>query len=581
MNDEITSWIEQAWDVLDSIPGASETLVQERIRWEEFRELDTLEVVIFGAYDAGKTSLLKRLLADWKVPIPEWVSVSGRRETFESKRVKARGLGLVDTPGLGSGSIEHDELTLTAMRLADAYLWVLPPQLVTTGKERFLEVIFGEVGIAEATIAIVARMDEAGVDPNDNETGFAELCTKKKEELSSFIAESSTTRQLRSIHCIVADPYQMVGNTPNPKPEFYDIGRNWDEMADLAREVLDLQKQRRNLRPQAERRFVRLLMSDVRDELRLLTGDLALSDEGMKNEVERHAIYEQRLDALQRQTRAELHRMLEDALLSVSRSGNLGADSIRSLEEILAKVIDEWSEGSFAEYLQLAGELELEVRERMTSPSMDGFRRFAQDTENREENTKAPKVNPLKTGRKALAFVPSLRKAFETYAAAELGMSLKIAANRLEKLESSGETVEAFIKSQGHRAAFRGAKHARKASQFVKWAGVLDAVGPLVEQLGSALIEVVGEVMTAKQANERAQMRLEIRSQLRSEAEALEETAAADFDSTCDGLRQWLSERLLVYRSCRDDLSIQLRKLKDSIDSIDNLIAVCPSCESL
>lgn len=576
MNDGFNRWTRQAWSALESIPGASDAVAQERRRWEEFRDLDTLELVVFGAYDAGKSSLLKRLLVDWGAPVPDWLTVSGRRETFESKRAEAPGLGLTDTPGLGSGNNEHDDLTLGAMRLADAYLWVLPPQLVTTGKERFLEVLFGDGGIAGATTAVVARMDEAGVDPSDNEVGFTNLCSKKKEELSSLVAAASSDRQLRSIHCVVADPYQMVGNMPNPEPEIYDIGRDWDGVQDLAAEVLALRKQHNELRARAGARFVRLLLSDVRDELVRLAEDFALSKEGMDNEVDRHAIYEQRLDALQRQARAELHRRVEDALLSVSRSGDTGADSIRSLEQTLAKVVDEWAEGSFADYRQLVGELELEVRERMAGPSMDGFRRLAQEAEEKEAKAKSPKIDPLKTGRRALAFGPALRKAFEKYAAAELGMTIKVAADRLQKLESSGETVEAFIKSQGRRAAFRGAEHAKKASQFVKWASALDAVGPLVEQLGGALLEVAGEVMTAKRAEERAEQRLELRRQLRTEAEKLEATAAADFDSTCDGLRRWLSERLATINSGRDSLSEQLVNISTTTASLEELIEASP-----
>lgn len=580
MNDAVNRWIGQAWSALESIPGASDAVVQERRRWEEFRNLGTLELVVFGAYDAGKSSLMKRLLVDWGAPVPDWLTVSGRRETFEAKRAEAPGLGLTDTPGLGSGNSEHDDLTLSAMRLADAYLWVLPPQLLTTGKDRYLEVLFGAVGIAGATAAIVARMDEAGVDPSDNEVGFTNLCSKKKEELSSLVAAASSDKQLRSIHCVVADPYQMVGNMPNPETEIYDIGRDWDGVQDLAVEVLALRKQRSDLRPRAGARFVRLLLRDVRDELVRLAEDLALSKEGMDNEVDRHAIYVERLDALQRQAGAELHRRIEDALLSVSRSGDTGADSIRILEEALPKVVDDWAEGSFAEYRQLVGELELEVRERMAGPSMEGFRRLAQEAEAQEAKPKGPKIDPLKTGRKALAFGPALRKAFEKYAAAELGMTIKVAADRLQKLESSGETVEAFIKSQGRRAAFRSAEHAKKASQFVKWASVLDAVGPLVEQLGGALLEVASEVMTAKRAEERAQQRLELRRQLRAEAEKLKEAAAAEFDSTCEGLRRWLAERLAIINSSRDSLSEQLRQSEKDAASIEILIAECPGCEA-
>ena len=576
MNDELNRWTRQAWSDLESIPGASEVVAQEKRRWEEFRNLDTVELVVFGAYDAGKSSLLKRLLVDWGAPVPDWLTVSGRRETFESKRAEAPGLGLTDTPGLGSGNNEHDDLTLSSMRLADAYLWVLPPQLVTTGKERFLEVLFGDVGIAAATAAVVARMDEAGVDPSDNEVGFINLCSKKKEELSSLVAATSSDKQLRSIHCVVADPYQMVGNMPNPEIDIYDIGRDWDGVQDLAAELLALRKQHSELRPRAGARFVRLLLSDVRDELVRLAEDLAQSKEAMDNQVAQHAIYEQRLDAMQRQARAELRRGIEDELLSVSRSGDGGADSIRSLEQKLEKVLEKWAEGSFAKYRKLVGELELEVRERMARPSMDGFRRLAQEAEEKEAKAESPKVDLLKAVRRGLPGGPAIREAFEKYAAAELGMPIKVAAERLQELESSGKTVKAFIKSQGRKAAFRGSGHAERARELVKHAKVLDAVGPLVEQLSGALLEVVGEAMTAKRAKERAEQRLELRRQLRTEAEKLEATAAADFDSTCDGLRHWLSERLATINSGRDSLSEQLLNTSTTTGSLEKLIEASP-----
>ena len=114
MTDAIEKWMDHAWSELGSIPGAAEAVAQQRARWDEFQDLETLEVVVFGAYDAGKSSLLKRLLVDWGTTVPDWLTVSGRRETFEPKRVAANGFGFVDTPGLGSGNNEHDEFTLDA-----------------------------------------------------------------------------------------------------------------------------------------------------------------------------------------------------------------------------------------------------------------------------------------------------------------------------------------------------------------------------------------------------------------------------------------------------------------------------------
>jgi hypothetical protein len=571
MNKRTTSWMEQAWSALDSIPGASDVVAQERIRWQQFSGLNTLEVVVFGAYDAGKSTLLKRLLVDWNMPVPQWLTVSGRRETFESNRVEVKGFGLTDTAGLGSGNSDHDESTLAAMRLADAYLWVLPPQLVTTGKERFFEFIFGNTGIAEATIAVIGRMDEAGVDPSDSAEGFAEICFRKQKELASLIMMASAGQKLSSVHCVAADPYQMVGNTTDPPPQIYDTSRSWDGVEGLAQHILALRDQRDDLRSLAGVRFVLLLLTDVRRELRKLLDDLRLRKERLQNDSDRHELYEQRMDALMRQARADLHQRIEDALLSASRSCESG--SVRGLEDRLSKVIDDWTEASFAKLRQLAAELETEVREHKSQTSMNGFRRLAQEVEEQEAREGVPRVDTLKVGRKVLALGPILRKAFERRAASELGMSLKVAADRLHKLETSGDTVEAFIKSQGRRASFLSAKHAEKASKFIKWARILDAVGPIVEQLGATLLDVGGEMMSAKRAEARAQQRLNLRSQLRAEAEKLEKIAAADFESTCNGLRQWLSQRRSSINSGCKSFSKEIDDLQKSINSMEDLIA--------
>lgn len=577
MNDAVTSWIELTWAALAPIPGAAEVVEQERRRWEAFRGLGTLEVVVFGAYDAGKSSLLKRLLVDWQVPVPEWLTVSGRRETFESKRVEAMGFGLTDTPGLGSGNDEHDNLTLSAMRLADAYLWVLPPQLVTTGKDRFIEVLFGNVGIADATIATVARMDEAGVDPSDNEQEFIDLCERKKTELSSIIAEAPCVRQLRSIHCVVADPYQMVGNLPNPGPEAYGFSRNWDGMDEISREMLDLRQQRRELRSRAGCRFIQLLVGDVRGELRGIEEELTLSKEGMDNEAKRYDMYEQRLNALQRQALAELHRRLEDALLSASRSaGAVGAESIVNLEEMLSKLIDDWAEESSAAYSQLVAELELDATERMKRPCMDGLRRLAQEADGPEGSAVRPGFDPLKTGIKAMAFGPALRQSFEKYATFELGMTMKEAAKRLDDLASSGKTIEDYIKSKGKDAAFRSIEHAEKASKFVKWTRALDVAGPLVEQIGGVLFEVANEFMTARQAEEKAQRRVFLRQQLQTEAGNIEKEAATLFNAHCDGLRHWIGERDAIFRQAVSKLDEQLGNIRGGLMRLDELLETCP-----
>lgn len=581
MSGEVSEWMERVWRVLAELPGSPEVVATQRRRWDELSASDDLRVVLFGAYDAGKSTLLKRLLVEAGTAVPEWLTISGRRETFEVKQVRSNEIVFVDTPGLGTGNAEHDQITLDALKLADAYLWVLPPQLITTGKEIFLDLlsgrslgnIFSGTVLTQSTVAAVARMDEAGIDPADSPEGYEELARRKVEELYSMLRSGSVETELRAVHCVAADPYQMVGNAPAPNRDLYEAGWSWDGVGALRRSLEDLLAGRRQLREFAGARFVAFLAREVLEQLHDMISELELTLEGCLNEIDRHQLYEKRLEPLRRKVAAELHRRIEDELLSASRAGfECLADTVRSLEESLSRVVDEWSESSFADYRRLVADLELEIRERMTGPSLAGFCRLAEEAEDAEAMGKRPKIDPVKTGKKVLGFGPALRNAFDTFANAELGMSLKTAAERLGKLESSGETVEAFIKARGRRSTFRGRSHAHKASRFVKWGRILDAVGPLVEQLGGALFEAADEMMTARRAEQRAQQRLELREQLRQQAEKIESEAAADFDAACSGLREWIRERASTLEEGRLGLAQRIETLRNSVRTLDEAL---------
>ncbi len=573
MTDALETWTEQAWTALASMPWAADVAAAERQRWDAFRHRETLELVVFGAVNAGKSSLLKRLLVDWGVPVPDWLTISGRRQTFEACRIEVQGLGLTDTPGLASGNADHDAITLEALRLADAYVWVLPYQLVTSQEALFRGLLEGEAGIAEATVAVIARMDEV-VDPMEDEEGFATFCENKKKELADRLARWSL-RDLASVHCVVADPYQMVGRG-DATPASYDLGRAWDGIDGLVRTLLALREQRARLRRRAGARFVYRLLADVRDDLEARRDRFAANKEALDNETERHELFAQRVDSLRRQARAELKQRIEEVLLSSSRAGRMGAEAIQALGESLATAVGDWLEESYAAYRKLAAELEVEVRERHASPSMAAFARLAAAAAAEELEGREAAVDALKVAKRALKSTSSFRKAFDEYAASRLGMSLKTAASRLQQLESSGESVAAFIKSQGRRATFRSVEHAAEAQRLVKVSGVLATAAPLVEALGSLVLDIASEARAKKEAEERRARRLRLREQLREEARKLEEAGAADFEAACEGLHRWLAERRSALDEAREALDRQLDEIDAAIRDIARLMETSP-----
>jgi putative ribosome biogenesis GTPase RsgA len=57
-------------------------------------------VTFFGAFDCGKSSLLRRLLVDDDIAVPDWLTISARHETFAASDIRYRGAILRDTPGV-------------------------------------------------------------------------------------------------------------------------------------------------------------------------------------------------------------------------------------------------------------------------------------------------------------------------------------------------------------------------------------------------------------------------------------------------------------------------------------------------
>ena len=587
MSSDLSEWTETMWRVLSELPAAPEAVASQRRRWEDLRHGDKLTLVIFGAYDSGKSTLLKRLLVEAGTGVPEWLTISGRRETFEVRSAQAEEIVFVDTPGLSGGNDEHERISLDAMQLADAYLWVLPPQLLTANKQVFLDFASGRHFsdglpapiVTKATIAAIARMDEAGIDPADNPDGFRELAARKTAELQSMLYAGGVEADLRAVTCVAADPYQMVGTSPAPERDFYDHGRDWDGVEALTHSLRSLCSERESLRAVAGARFVAKLAREACEILTAMITEDEHKFEACANEIEHHRLGEQRLNALKRQGAADLHRRVEEELLHTTRMGSeSAADVARTLEDSLSRVVTEWSDSCLDDYRRLAAEVDLEVRERLARPSFAEFRRLHEDAD--EKAAAQRQHEDAKTiGRRVLGFGPELRKAFDAYARSALGIDLKTAAHRLQKIERSAQTVKDFIKAQGPQASFRSVADAGKASRLVGWGCAMDTIGPLVGQLGDLVFDAADERTTAQRAKERAQRRSDLMEKLRQEAVKIENQATGDFDGACDELRQWLHERMAAFESEQATLKRRIDELREGAQQIAEVLQRFPGSD--
>jgi hypothetical protein len=352
------------------------------------------------------------------------------------------------------------------------------------------------------------------------------------------------------------------------KPENYDTAREWDGMSNLVAVMHSLNAFREELRAMAGVRFTACLAKGFYKRLCAEKEELSRSVEGCANAIEHHRLCKERLMAMKKKAEAELHGQIEEVLLSVSRAVSESVNELAGrLEESLSTAVDAWSDSCYADFRKLVTELEVEIRERMSSPSIAGFRQVLEKAE--EDERKKPH-SYVKVGKRLLKSWPAALNAYGAYAQAELDMSLKTAEERLKELEKSGKSLADYIKEKGSQPTFKGEAHAEKARQLVKWGQVLDSIGPLINQLGSIAADVTEEIMSARRAEERARRRTQIREQLRKEAALLEAQAAGGFNEECELVDCWLSERISTLEEKRADFRNRISELETNIFKIED-----------
>ena len=79
--EQIMTWEQEAQSILSN--HFEDFFAQYQALWNDFYQKEKPVVSIVGPYSAGKSSLIKRLLVQEGYNVPDWLTISGRRETFE------------------------------------------------------------------------------------------------------------------------------------------------------------------------------------------------------------------------------------------------------------------------------------------------------------------------------------------------------------------------------------------------------------------------------------------------------------------------------------------------------------------
>ena len=553
----IESWIGETWDVLKQSP-AKEIVDEQESRWVDFSREPLARVAIFGACAAGKSSLLKRLLVEFGVDVPEWLLVAGQRQTFKVDRITLDGFVIVDTPGLSSGEGEHDELTLGALQLADAYLWVMPPQLMTADREFVIGLMSGKLlspslpsrVVTGACLAAISRMDEAGADPEDDPAGYEARCMAKREELARALAEHGVDSQLRSVHTVAADPYASVGDLPTPEKGDYFSPSGWSDGVDeLIAALRAIPGDSAQLRSLAGLRYTALSAQAVLDAMTPELHERRLGLKTCENEQKRIELQLAQVQAMLDEAQSSLEDLLETEFLHAERG--LRTVTREGIEKICRKgdeAVQRWRDRTAKELDGLVEQILGEVKERDASPAMDRFFRLA-GSEFVEPGTGAEVRRVIGVLKKV---TPAVRNGVRDYAEAKLGKSLKQVAAQLKQASRAREGL-----AKGREAA--------EAARLLKIDAVLSITDVVLDNAG----ELIGDLERELAEQHHAKLRREFVAKLEAETDhVVNEEMESLRLAASRAITATLEERRRTFAESEKVLMAQVAELERAQDAI-------------
>ncbi len=226
----------QRW--LHNLPGDSESRYIKA--WEELAQNTRPVATLFGSYDTGKSSLLRRLLIDSGRSVPDWLTISARHETFVSNTVEIGDCSVRDTPGFAVGANDprgqsNSSRALEAVGLTDIAIAVLTPQLATSDRDVFKSLI-ARNWPATGLWFVISRFDEAGADPEHDLPGYEELCVRKIAELRDLFDLDPDV----PVFVVAPDPFQEAGPDNDVPAAVWDKYRSWDGMNALRDQLMQV-----------------------------------------------------------------------------------------------------------------------------------------------------------------------------------------------------------------------------------------------------------------------------------------------------------------------------------------------------
>lgn len=223
-----TRWLHEVMESLRHEPEFTEDLLR----------LGTLaqgppRLAFCGDYSTGKSSLIRRLLVDSDLPVPEGLEIRADPTTTHWAAYPWLDVVLVDTPGLRSGNAEHDKRAREALTEAAGVLFLFDNDLMTDAPGGVAEVA------RERALYVINRADRLG-DPVDDPRTFEGRVRRKRAELRDALAAHGADVPMDRIFCVASDPSGLAGSRTDVDAAHFDQFRDWDGLAEVGAALTEL-----------------------------------------------------------------------------------------------------------------------------------------------------------------------------------------------------------------------------------------------------------------------------------------------------------------------------------------------------
>lgn len=163
---------------------------------------EVFSIAFFGAFSDGKSTILSVLLNKLDIDIsPEPTTDKIQIYNFDDYQI-------IDTPGLFSENLIHDEITKKYISNANIIIYTVDP--VNPLKDSHIPTIkwiLSELKKHDSTIFVINKMDEIADLEDDND--FVINAKIKKEVVSEILKEEIGVEEHNKIVSVAADPFEM------------------------------------------------------------------------------------------------------------------------------------------------------------------------------------------------------------------------------------------------------------------------------------------------------------------------------------------------------------------------------------